>query len=176
MAARFSLSERWLFLGPFHKERADELLIRLRGDEYWLCRGAEALGPFGGRQVVRAYRVALTPVIDGCELGSLQLAFDQLAPTRPRWKNGLLVAPADLPPSVTMYDAAALAPCRGCCTVFDAPPPVQWEPHLLAPVDLGRSYAHGGRMTRPWNAHFEGALVFTDDRTMTSELVVIESA
>jgi sarcosine oxidase delta subunit len=79
-----------------------------------------------------------------------------------------------LPDSVTRYDAAGLSPIEGCCTRFDAPPPIRsavidgWEAYL------DERPASAGVLEREWNAHPAGCRVFLGGEDLACDVVIVD--
>jgi hypothetical protein len=133
-------------------------------------------GPFDGPSILRALRVARTPVVVGCELDTGKSGFLELEnrrPLKPRPKS-FERAEHELPPSITVYDAAGLEPVSGCCTTFDAPPRVTWGATAGWESFLESAPTHSGVMESAWNAHAKGSLVFCDDKTTLAGLTVVD--
>jgi hypothetical protein len=177
---RVRLNERWIWVGD--TTSADDAGIVIYADfpgQWWLARGSEMAGPFDDRCVLRALRVACTPVIDGCEKGPGKSGFLELEERRPlksrpkqyeRTEN-------ELPPSTTVYDEEGLKPAVGCCTTFDAPPRVVWRTTEDWESFLdGGEPAYGGVLDRTWNAHPRGSLVFCGNKTTFAGLAIVDLA
>ena len=133
-------------------------------------------GPFDDACILRALRIACTPVIDGCEKGPGKSGFVELEkrrPLKPRPKQ-YERAEDELPPSITAYDEAGLEPAMGCCTTFDAPPRVTWGTTEGWQSFLDSEPAHAGVLRTAWNAHPSGSLVFCNDETTFEGLTVVD--
>jgi hypothetical protein len=157
------LNERWIYLGdPVSFEEAGVAIFRLHGGSWMLAAKSEALGPFDDGSILRAARVAVTPCIDGCELGPSQLGVRSLSCARRPLRRGRgwqEVAVSELPVGVTNYECSVVEPVRGCCTTFAAMPKMastdddRWKAHLERPA------ARGATLLATWNAHPEGSVI-----------------
>jgi hypothetical protein len=171
------LDSRWLYLGDT-LSAADAAVVVYRAfpGAWFLQHEADTIGPFEDREILRAVRVACTPTIDGCELGSHKLAVSELAPRRrarpgPRW---VAVAERDLPPAVTTYDHAALEPVSGCCSTFERLATILPD-GSLAWEDFVRSRpAATGRLRSAWNAHPAGSLLFAPSDALELGLTIVD--
>ncbi len=84
-------------------------------DCFWLVRHGEMRGPFDRRSILRALRVACTPLIDGCELGPSKSGFFDLPgphPFNPRLTQSFR-DPSELPESMTRYTASVTSVTKG---------------------------------------------------------------
>ena len=135
-------------------------------------------GPFDDRCVLRALRVACTPVVDGCERGPAKSGFLELENRRPlkRRPKSYERAESELPPSVTTYDKEDLKPVTGCCTTFDEAPGVAWGTPVGWESFLGSERADGGILVRTWNAHPARSLVFCSDKASFAGLAIVDLA
>ncbi len=173
------LNERWIWVGDTASARDAGVVVYADfPGQWWLARGSEMAGPFDDRCVLRALRVACTPVIDGCEKapgksGFLELERRRALKPRPRRCERL---ESELPPSVTIYDDEGLRPAIGCCTTFDAPPDVAWGTTAGWESFLESEPGHAGVFERTWNAHPKGSLAFCDDKTTFTGLAVVDVA
>lgn len=171
------LGERWIWVGDTTSaEQAGVVVYFDHPGQWWLARDTEMAGPFGDGQILRALRIACTPVIDGCEKGPPKSGFLELEnrrahKARPRQYER---AAHELLPSVTAYDAQGLEPAVGCCTRFDALPRVAWGPIAGWDAYRDRAPAHAGVLERSWNAHPRGSLVFCNDEDTLAELTVVD--
>jgi hypothetical protein len=171
------LNERWIWVGDTASAKdAGVVVFADFPGQWWLARGAEMVGPLDDRCVLRALRVACTPVIDGCELGPGKSGFLELEKRRPLKARPRHYERAEneLPPSVTIYDEEGLEPAIGCCTKFDAPPSVVWGTTGNWESFLESEPAHAGVLEKSWNAHPKGSLVFCDDKTTFAGLAVVD--
>lgn len=126
-------------------------------------------GPYDKDTVRRAVAMACTPTIDGCENGPHRLgfaAFDNLQQRErgPGWQEVTL---EELPPSTTLYAAAALEPIRGCCTVDEAIPVVDWSGAF-------EEQRWVGRLKNVWNAHPKGSLILSRHKTLEDRFSVVD--
>lgn len=171
------LDERWIWVGE--TVPANDAGIVVYADfpgQWWLARNSEMAGPFDDRSILRALRVACTPVIDGCEKGPPKSGFLELEkrrPLKPRPKR-CERAEEELPPSVTRYDEEGMKPVSGCCTKFDAPPSVAWGTTAGWEAFLESEPRYAGALKEKWNAHLKGSLVFADDKTTFAHLAVVD--
>jgi hypothetical protein len=171
------LNERWIWVGD--TTSPDDASIVVYADfpgQWWLTRGSEMAGPFDDVCILRALRVACTPVIDGCEKGPgksgfLELENRRLLKPRPKQYER---AEDELPPSITVYDEEGLEPAIGCCTTFDAPPRVTWGTTEGWESFLDSKPAYAGVLKTAWNAHPNGSLVFCNDKTTFAGLTVVD--
>jgi hypothetical protein len=171
------LNERWTWTGDTISPDESGIVIWCDWPgHWWLVLGSEMVGPFDDSCILRALRVANTPVIDGCELGPSQLGWFELENRRAlsQRRNASVRHQADLPPSTTSYDEEGLAAVVGCCSRFDSPPHVNWngiddwQPFRETPP------SHAGTLERAWNAHPAGSLVFCDDTETLAGLTLID--
>jgi hypothetical protein len=170
------LNERWIWVGETSspKDAGVTIYVDFPG-QWWLARGKELAGPFDDSHILRALRVACTPVIDGCEKSLGKSGFLELArrPLKPRPRQSERAA-EDLPPSISSYDKAGLDPVSGCCTRFDSPPPVVWGPIDGWDSFLDEPPAYAGILTTTWNAHPPGSRVYCNDKKTFSGLTIVD--
>jgi hypothetical protein len=146
------LNERWIWVGE--RTSAEDASITVYADfpgQWWLAQGREMAGPFDDSRILRALRVACSPVMDGCEKGPAKSGFLELEDRRalkPRPKQSERAAD-DLPPSISVYDREVFEPAIGCCTRFDSPPPVVWGPIDAWESFLDEKPAYGGSLGKP---------------------------
>lgn len=171
------LNERWIWVED--TTSADDAGIVIYADfpgQWWLARGSEMAGPFDDSCILRALRIACTPVIDGCEKGPGKSGFLELEkrrPLKPRPKQYERVED-ELPPSVTAYDDEGLKPAVGCCTTFDAPPRVIWGTAEGWESFLDSEPAYAGVLEAAWNTHPNGSRVFCSDQKTFAGLTVVD--
>ena len=133
-------------------------------------------GPFDNSHILRALRVACTPVMDGCEKGPAKSGFLELENRRalkPRPRHYEQAAD-DLPPNISVYDKEGLEPAVGCCTRFDSPPPVVWGPIDGWESFLDEEPAYAGILKTTWNAHPKDSLVYSKDKTTFLGLTIVD--
>ena len=171
------LNERWIWVGDTSSPADAGITIYVDfPGQWWLARGGELAGPFEDSQILRALRVACTPVMDGCEKGPGKSGFLELAGRRalkPRPRQSARGAD-DLPPSISIYDQAGLEPVSGCCTRFDSAPPVVWGAMEGWEAFRDQKPAYAGLLSSPWNAHPQGSPVYCEDKTTFSGLTIVD--
>ncbi len=171
------LNERWIWVDETTSAKEAGVVVYMDfPGQWWLARHAEMAGPYDDRCILRALRVACTPVIQGCERGPPKSGFLELEkrrPLKPRPKH-FERAEADLPASVTLYDEEGFKPIAGCCTKFDAPPSVAWRATEGWESFLESEPACAGDLKGTWNAHPKGSVVFCDDKKTFTGLTIVD--
>jgi hypothetical protein len=172
MMMRVHLDERW----PWVRDTisAVELGIDIHREHpkaWWIVVGAEMFGPFDDRAILRAVRIACTPMIDGCSRGPTTFGLYDLEPRRPlrRAPSWQPVRQDELPPSVTTYGPAAVAPPND-----DVLPRVDWSAGEDWTPYLAEAPGCAGRLATRWNVHPAGSLVFSDTPELAGGLVVVD--
>lgn len=172
------LAERWPCTGDTMPAiECGIAAYRAHPDAWWIVVEHEMIGPFDARSILRAVRVACTPIPDGCERFGSILAVSEFRPRRPlrkgpRWRA---FDENELPISVTVYDRAALAPVSGCVTTFDALPQVAWDASNHWQPFLDQRPARGGRLTKAWNAHPAGSLLFAEASGLGAGFTIVDA-
>lgn len=160
------INERWLYIETAG-DRSDDLEVQRSRGEWFVvrprARAPQAIGPYRGDEIVRAFRVASHGVIDGCEHGPPGRGFDVLGPIkRPARRDWITLRSDELPPSRTVYSPEDAAPCSGCETTFDEYPAiVACDLAALASGDraLLGDVTQVGSLRRSWNAHPVGSRI-----------------
>ena len=158
-------NERYIWFDLWGSPR-DESIEAYRAFKgcWFLVRGDEMIGPYQDESILRAYRMAGTLCINGCELGPGMPGWFVLGQARalrrhPKWTR---LEEDELPPSLTHYEPCGLEPVGGCCTTFDSwprlvPGPPLWSDFTDQEPELW------GYLKQSWNAHPAGSLVLTQD-------------
>ena len=171
-------NQRWIYLAS--GEAPDGYDVRRSRGEWFVVRSAvsrpDAIGPLGEGEILRSFRCATHAVIDGCELLPPTGGFFRMSPAPlPDRRDWVCVAASELPASKTLYSADDAAPCRGCCTVFDAYPDVTPADLASAPRDVMVAvdgFAHTGVLRKAWNAHPRGSFVAWSGLLQSGFLIV----
>jgi len=171
------MNERWIWFDGWDAERDETIRVFHAFPGGWyLVRGELMLGPYPDETVLRAYRMARTGCIDGCELGPSQPGWREMGAPRPlqhnpRWSP---VEDCELPPSLTAYDREGLEPVAGCCTVFDSWPQLRPGPPLWSDY-VDQEPALWGFLEQAWNAHPAGSLLLGQD-PLSQGLTIVDLA
>jgi len=142
-----------------------------------------AAGPFERADAVRALRLANVEIPDGCELGPWQdgVGFFPVARLPEPAPDGFPIDPHSLEPSITPYVAEDIedSGVRGCCAAPSYPPKVKWDARRIAPEGIYVRFptlrpARVGSLTRMWNAHPSGSLVFAPSGALVGGFFVAD--